>query len=367
MSNLATVIAIVPRLPPAIDGVGDYALNLARQLRKDFNIHTHFIVGNSTWQGAAEIEGFTISQITDNSANILVNVLSNYHSSSPVLLHYVGYGYAKRGCPVWLVDGLQRWKGLYPKSNLVTMFHEISASGPPWTSAFWLSSLQKDLAARLTKLSDHGWTSMEQTSKLLEKITHSQHCPIFRLPVFSTIGECEIDQVSPLSKRQQKLVIFGTYGRRLPIYQNSLHILRQIVRDLEIKEILDIGKPLTLSLKEIDDVPIVTLGEQPSSNIYSILQSSIAGVIDYPAAFLAKSTILAAYCTCGTLPIVLGTDNVAGEIDGLIAGKHYWLPTPQPHSLNMEIAQDISSNAYNWYQDHNLSVHAKTLITLLLK
>ncbi len=48
MSNLATVIAIVPRLPPAIDGVGDYALNLARQLRKDFNIHTHFIVGNST-------------------------------------------------------------------------------------------------------------------------------------------------------------------------------------------------------------------------------------------------------------------------------------------------------------------------------
>jgi hypothetical protein len=29
MSNLATVIAIVPRLPPAIDGV-DYALNLAR-------------------------------------------------------------------------------------------------------------------------------------------------------------------------------------------------------------------------------------------------------------------------------------------------------------------------------------------------
>jgi hypothetical protein len=30
MSNLATVIAIVPRLPPAIDGVGDYALNLAR-------------------------------------------------------------------------------------------------------------------------------------------------------------------------------------------------------------------------------------------------------------------------------------------------------------------------------------------------
>ncbi|MFZ4728709.1 MAG: glycosyltransferase family 1 protein, partial [Pseudanabaena sp.] len=70
--------------------------------------------------------------------------------TSPVLLHYVGYGYAKRGCPVWLVDGIQRWKNLYPDRLLVTMFHELHASGtPPWTSSFWLSPLQKNLVTRL--------------------------------------------------------------------------------------------------------------------------------------------------------------------------------------------------------------------------
>ena len=175
MSNLATVISIVPRLPPAIDGVGDYALNLARQLRKDFNIQTHFIVGNSTWQGAAEIEGFTVSQITDSSANTLLTQLSSNNCPSPILLHYVGYGYAQRGCPIWLVDGLQRWKGLYPQRNLITMFHELYASGQPWTSSFWLSPLQKSLAARLTQLSDHAWTSIEKRSKLLAKITHNKH------------------------------------------------------------------------------------------------------------------------------------------------------------------------------------------------
>ncbi|MFM6307537.1 MAG: glycosyltransferase family 1 protein, partial [Dolichospermum sp.] len=109
MSNLTTIIAIVPRLPPAIDGVGDYALNLARQLRKEFNIHTHFIVGNSTWKGASEIEGFTVSQITDNSASTLVTLLSSNDKYSSILLHYVGYGYAQRGCPVWLVQGLEHW------------------------------------------------------------------------------------------------------------------------------------------------------------------------------------------------------------------------------------------------------------------
>ncbi|HYX18488.1 MAG TPA: hypothetical protein VE944_29820 [Nostoc sp.] len=78
-----------------------------------------------------------------------------------ILLYYVGYGYAQRGCPVWLVDGLERWKNLFPKRSLVTMFHEISASVPPWTSAFWLSSLQRSLAARLAQMSDRCITSKQ--------------------------------------------------------------------------------------------------------------------------------------------------------------------------------------------------------------
>ena len=65
MNHLTNVYSIVPRVPPAIDGVGDYALNLARQLRKDFNIQTHFIIGNPIWSGASKIEGFPISHICD--------------------------------------------------------------------------------------------------------------------------------------------------------------------------------------------------------------------------------------------------------------------------------------------------------------
>lgn len=46
------IIQIVPQLPPAINGLGDYALNLARQLRQDFAIETHFVVGDHSWTGA---------------------------------------------------------------------------------------------------------------------------------------------------------------------------------------------------------------------------------------------------------------------------------------------------------------------------
>ncbi|OUL30807.1 hypothetical protein BV375_13435 [Nostoc sp. 106C] len=89
MSNLASVISIVPRLPPAINGVGDYALNLACELRTNFNIQTHFIVDNPTWVGAAKIEGFPISEISNRSFDVLLTLLSGDRTSS-ILLHYVG-------------------------------------------------------------------------------------------------------------------------------------------------------------------------------------------------------------------------------------------------------------------------------------
>ena len=52
MNPQRQIIQIVPKLPPAIDGLGDYALNIARQLYKDFGVKTHFVVGDPAWVGA---------------------------------------------------------------------------------------------------------------------------------------------------------------------------------------------------------------------------------------------------------------------------------------------------------------------------
>ncbi|MDK2408324.1 glycosyltransferase family 1 protein [Aphanizomenon sp. PH219] len=364
MSNLATVISIVPRLPPAIDGVGDYALNLARQLRKDFNIQTHFIVGNSTWQGAAEIEGFTVSQITDSSANTLLTQLSSNNCPSPILLHYVGYGYAQRGCPVWLVDGLQRWKSLYPKNNLVTMFHELYASGyPPWTSSFWLSPLQKSLVVRLTQLSDRCITSKQLYANIITEISQRKHNQVAFLPVFSNIGEP--DQLpSDLSERQQRLVIFGGVANRARVYNQSQRILDYVCQRLNIQEICDIGTPTGITPSFIGKVPILEIGEQPAHKVSDILANSIAGFSDYNPDFLAKSGIFAAYCAYRLLPI-----NAKGSlslIDGIEAGKHYWVPNIDENNLVNELnLQTIADNSYDWYQKHNLLVHVDSFITQL--
>jgi len=71
-----------------------------------------------------------------------------------------------------LVDGLQRWRTASINRLLVTMFHEVYATGPPWASSFWLSPLQRNLAARLAQMSDHCLTSRQGYAKLLYELSH---------------------------------------------------------------------------------------------------------------------------------------------------------------------------------------------------
>ena len=364
-----TIIQIVPRLPPAIDGVGDYAFNLARQLRKDFNVQTHFIVGNPTWIGKLELDGFPTSHITDGSSHSLIKLLND--RSCPVILHYVGYGYAKRGCPVWLVEALETWKKEHENFHLVTMFHEICASGPIWTSSFWLSGLQQNLAKRLTSLSDRLITSKQLYAQILEKLSGGKHCDIPALPVFSNIGEPE--EVPQLRHRTKNLVIFGSPATRRRAYGQSQEAIEKACHFFQVEKILDIGSPLEESPNQIGSTPVIALGELPPPEISRILLDSFAGFIHYAPDFLGKSTIFAAYCAHGNLVIQSGTPVKETCGDGIKEGEHYLNPqnlrilnrnssleNSEPFPL-----QTIVGNAHKWYQDHSLQKQSQLFYSLL--
>jgi hypothetical protein len=363
MNTATSLTCIVPRLPPAFDGVGDYALNLARQLHQDFGIKTHFIIGDPTWEGVEEIEGFPISVLPVRSTAAVLSALFNSLSAT-VLLHYVGYGYAKRGCPVWLVNGLQQWQATGASRLLVTMFHEIYASGPPWASSFWLSSMQRNLASRLAVLSNRCLTSTQAYAKLLNELSLGKHTEIPTLPVFSNIGEPQ--QVLPLTERDHRVVVFGSPSNRRRVYQESLAQLELTCKLLGISEIWDIGPPTSLTLSTINGIPVVELGQRSTAEISSFLSNSLVGFFDYPcdyrvkSTYLTKSTIFAAYCAHGLLPI---SAQYNMPIDGIEAGKQYWIPEEQTTSL--QGLQAIADRAHAWYQTHNLSVQAKTFAALI--
>lgn len=372
---MQSIIQIVPRLPPLVDGLGDYALNLAHQLLVDHHLSTQFIVCDSAWQGCLS-EGSLSESVVDvlpmHSADALLSILlgngSTFTRASILLLHYSNYGYAKRGCPFWLVDGIERWLKTGNK-RLVTMFHELYASShKPWTSSFWLSATQKRLATRTAQSSDRCLTSRESYAQELFRLSSRHLAAVPTLPVFSGVGEPQ--QVTPIAARSPRLVVFGQAANRLRVYQKSLAALKHVCQQLEIAEIWDMGPPLELNLPEIaaelGGVPIVVMGQKSATEVGQILLHSRAGFIDYFSGSLAKSTIFAAYCAYGLVPLCTFDRSPPEDSDGLIAGKHYNLADSGRDGLNLEVAQTIADHAYRWYQTHRLAVQSSVFASQLV-
>jgi hypothetical protein len=357
------LFSIIPRLAPLVDGLGDYALSLARLLRQDIGIETHFIVTDPAWTDTGEIEDFEVTHLSRPSTAELINALpADATGEATVLLHYEGYGYAHRGCPLWLVKALERWRMANNRRKLVTMFHELYATGPPWTSSFWLSSVQKNLTTRLARLSDQWMTSLEGYAATVRRLSLKTTTCAYSLPVFSSIGEPVA--ALPLAERQRRLIVFGTRGRRIEVYKRSAADLSRICQQLGLTEVLDIGRAVEFDFTPELKVPVVTCGELPGAQVSRLLLDAVAGVLDYPASMLGKSTIFSAYCSHRVIPIVAPYGD-STPADGLVPNRQYWLTNVESAGVNLEAGQVIADNAFAWYQTHNLATHAKMFAAYL--
>jgi hypothetical protein len=153
-------------------------------------------------------------------------------------------------------------------------------------------------------------------------------------------------------------VVFGGCSTRRKVYQNSSTELSHTCQLLEIERILDIGPPTGLTLSAIGGVPVVEMGQLPAPKVSDILSHSLAGFFDYIPGYLAKSTIFAAYCVHGLLPI--SSRYNPSRSDGIEEGKHYWIPEARVTGLEfLKELQVIVDNARTWYLDHQLSVQAE--------
>ncbi len=351
------ITAIVPRLPPSVDGVGDYGLILAQTLSMIYGVNTNFIVTDTTWKGGAKVAGFSVQTINTHSVIELLNLLPS-DAQSIVLLHYVGYGYAKRGCPVWLVKALEQWRKQSEGRKLVIMFHEVYArSYIPWNSQFWSSWLQKQLATRLIQLCDRCATSNQIFAKIIIQLSKGKFSNLPILPVFSSIGEP--NNLLPLKERLLRLVVFGQKGLRTRAYKQYASSLVEACHQLQIREIIDIGSDLDFTLDTISNIPINRMGIQSAESISQILSISVAGFISYPCAYLAKSSVFAAYCAHKLLPVLPMANQI--NRDGLKVSEHYWVKDYMPN-INLTNAQNIADNAHNWYQEHSRKQHIKILV-----
>jgi hypothetical protein len=316
----ATSISLIP---PGTGGVRDYAS----------------LVGNSLHSPLLEL-----TPATDTSAL----------SGEFLLLHFSGYGFQKRGVPVWLVRRMRSLRTQFGALGVV--FHELYASGPPWGSAFWLHGYQKRIAKQLLGLSDFWISNNEESARwLLGKNQLKAHRV---LPVFSNVGEPPPEA----TERRPELVVFGSAGIRAMVYEwADGEVFRCAKRNgLQIH---DIGPTMPDGplAQRLAHEGVVTHGKLPAGQVSLALSSARYGAVAYPTHCVCKSGVFAAYAAHGLCPILLAQDYATH--DGLEANVHYAAGFGAADASLID-PDAVSREVRRWYEPHRVEAHATALSTL---
>lgn len=348
---MTRIIQITPTYPPDISGVGDYAALLGRTFEVDGHPMRTLVARPEVWYGDGA------KALARAEALELAKSLGD---TNRVLLHFSGYGYARRGLCGWLVDGLARWKAEAQHRRIVTMFHEVYATGPIWRSSFWTALPQKRIARDLARLSDAAFVSSYAGQKLLHSLVPGLDVGV--LPVFSNIGEP--DMPPPLSGRGGQAVIFGSVAQRRRVHDVLSRAAESVALCLQqygVTRILDIGPDAAVPPR-IGSIEVARLGPLPAQQVSEILAASRIGFIDYPGNFFTKSGIAAAYFAHRLL--IVNTSPVGAYPPDLLEGQHFVGLSALISSAFP--AQEIADSGHAWYLKHGLAAAAKKFEALLV-
>lgn len=348
MSTRETLLQIVPHFPGTFDGVGDYALNLAKALSADQGITTTFLIAQRT--PASSVQGYAVLSGLDPSTTAQ---LARDHVH--VILHYVNYGYQARGVPFLLRTFVKQLRPQL-RGRWVTTFHELYASGPPWKSAFWLRPFQVRIARDMIDASN----SCVVSNVPIEDAIHAYdpHKKVHTVPVMSNFGEPELTDFTPVSTRRWA-ICGGTalIARSLRLFEQ----LRVLIPAAFAPDHLDIvgGREDPAIVTAVDrlrnDLSVHYNPEVGVDLASETLRQSAFGWLDYFGAgkmwpgMVLKSTAFAAFCAHGLIPILSHReDSIA--VDGDALPGPFYLSQNAAHFPKPEELPVLRRRCYDWYQ-----------------
>ena len=360
MTSPTKILQIVPRLSPDVDGVGDYALLLAHQLRDRHHILTDFLVFRPSLSQSFQIKNFSAYPLIDSTVESILAPISS--EIATIVLQYSNYPYlmGKLDRPTYLVKALRELK--QRQVRIIVMFHELPTLR--YRGVSLPNPIQRRISQQLAQLADVVVTNNSAFQKTLSGWVNSA---VYCIPNFSTIGEPT--QVLPLRERERSLMIFGNSDRG-QIYK-SIPQIKQVCQQLNIQTLFDVGRPIPWDSASLEtEVNIIKTGFLNPAELSQLMLKTFAGLFDYHRfpRNLAKSTIYAAYCAHGLLPI---------------CNRHPLMPQdqifPNQHYLDMETfsllyqqapdflasLQTVADNAHTQYATHTLSHCAKIFASFL--
>jgi hypothetical protein len=279
-----------------------------------------------------------------------------------VILHYVNYGYQARGIPFGLVPIMSDLRQTCA-GRVLTIFHELYASGAPWRSAFWLQPFQKRIARRLAKLSDVCVVSSEAMFRDLRKLATGVKGIIH--PVLSNFGEPELSPDQFLQRDPHRWAICGGTGLIERSLKSFRKILDRIPEEIAPRQLSVFGGNDNSTVRSL----LVECGIQTdyrprigSADASSILSASSFLWLDYfdqpdvPTEFVLKSTAFAAACAHGVIPIFPQRGSEI-SIEGDRLPGPFFVAADSSELPSINARPDPAQRFYGWYQHHASSDH----------
>jgi hypothetical protein len=354
------VLQIVPRVSDKPDGVTDYALNLARNLLAQYRLTTVFATAEP-------------SQISEKETFKIVSMAGGDvpgERPAHVILHYVNYGYQRRGLPFSSLPVWRAFRKSY-RGRFLVIFHELFASGPPWKSEFWVQPLQKKIAYDVAQLGDARLVSSESMRQSLENL--ALRLDVIVHPVPSAFGEPAVNSAQLRARDDHRWLICGGTALVERSLRSFVRIARLVPADVAPHNLLVVGgtenSKVRRMLKNLADIHCEYYPAISPKAASQILSTCAFAWLDYFTAgranpdLLLKSSSFANVCAhavvCvtprGESAISLDGDSLPGPF--AIAHDEVNLPSPNERPA-------VANEIYNWYHRH---ASVTTLVQIIAK
>lgn len=341
-----SILQIVPNVPGGLDGVGDYALTLASKLREATGHTTLFATPRIS--SATTVRGFEVRPLGDLTG------------PDRMILHYVNYGYQNRGVPFGLLSSLRRIRRQQP-GKLVTVFHELYGSGPPWGSAFWLQPLQIHLARSIAVLSDECIVSNENFLAELQRLAPAARIRLHPTPSGLEEPSLTADQIAARDPHQWAIVGGSVLAERS--VRSFGRALQSIPKSVSPRALFVLGgndNPTTRALLNDLKIKFDYRPRVASAEASEILRRCSWMWIDYfhrpdvETSVALKSSAFAAACAHGVIP-VFPHRGTPIAIDGDRLPGPFFVESNDSNAPDAGDRAKVATEIHNWYGRHSSS------------
>jgi hypothetical protein len=342
----AAILQIVPRVPGTLDGVGDYALIVANKLRQIYGHESIFAAGE--FDSATSANGFDAVSLDSLGRGELGKEFDR------VILHCVNYGYQKRGVPFALLRVLRKLRG-EGIGCLLTIFHELYASAPPWRSAFWLRPLQVHISRSIAELSDACIVSSEATLTELKRLAPGAQVSVH--PVVSNFGEPSFASDQFAHRDLHRWVICGGTALVERSIRSFRTIMNRIPEAFSPRELVVLGgadNPATrATIAQLRNLGCAYHPQIEAEEASRILSTCSFAWVDYfhrpdvPTAAILKSTAFAAACAHGIIPVFPHSGSTISLRGDQLPGPYF---VNAARSELPENPAKIAAEIYAWYE-----------------